>query len=63
MPPVLDIALNELPCGGPQYLRVPHRVRHVDHHVLELIEAIAAGLMERDVTRHDRQGSDRAASG
>ena len=51
MPPVLDVALNELPCGGPQQLRacdvsLRHRERH---HVLELIaKAIrAARLIKR----------------
>ena len=59
MPPMLDIALNELPCGSPQQLRTRdvsfrHRERH---YVLELItKAIrTAGLIKRrsrpDATR------------
>src|SRR4029077_4468923 len=51
MPPVLNVTLNELPRGGPQYLRARHiALRDSERHdVLELIAKPirAAGLIKR----------------
>ena len=59
MPPVLDVALDELPRGGPQYLRardVSLRDRE-RHHVLELIaKAIRAARLIKRRARPDATG-------